>query len=55
MMAAYPCRVDPHSLEQGLLHGFDRITWAVVLTQSHGGTLVAVCIKFADNILRTFA
>ena len=26
-----------------------------MLTQSLGGILVAVCIKFADNILRTFA
>jgi len=46
---------DPIAHKQGLLHGFDRITWAVVLTQSLGGILVAVCIKFADNILRTFA
>ena len=49
-----PC-VHPLSREQGLLHGFGGITWAVVLTQSLGGILVAVCIKFADNILRTFA
>ena len=54
MMTSPPC-VHPLSWEQGLLHGFGGITWAVVLTQSLGGILVAVCIKFADNILRTFA
>ena len=53
-MTSPPC-VHPLSREQGLLHGFGGITWAVVLTQSLGGILVAVCIKFADNILRTFA
>ena len=53
-MMPRPCRY-PHSREQGLLHGFGGITWAVVLTQSLGGILVAVCIRFADNILRTFA
>jgi len=38
------------SREQGLLHGFGGTTWAVVLTQSLGGILVAVCIKNADAI-----
>ena len=38
---------DPLAREQGLLHGFGGVTWAVVLTQSLGGILVAVCIKYA--------
>lgn len=39
----------------GLLHGFTAMTWAVVLTQSVGGIVVAVTIKYADNILRNFS
>tara|TARA_B110001452_G_scaffold265046_1_gene269075 strand:+ start:2657 stop:3754 length:1098 start_codon:yes stop_codon:yes gene_type:complete len=39
----------------GLLHGFTGMTWAVVLTQSVGGIVVAVTIKYADNILRNFS
>jgi len=54
-VASIFCTADPIARQQGLLHGFGGITWAVVLTQSLGGILVAVCIKFADNILRTFA
>jgi len=54
-VASLLCTADPVAREQGLLHGFDGITWAVVLTQSLGGIIVAVCIKYADNILRTFS
>ena len=39
-----------------LLAGFDQpIVWLSVLWQSAGGILVAVTIKYADNILRGFA
>ena len=38
-----------------MLHGFNGVTWCVVLTQSIGGIIVAICIKYADNILRTFS
>ena len=41
---------DPLARQQGLLHGFGGTTWAVVLTQSLGGILVAVCIKYAEVI-----
>ena len=54
-VASLLCTADPARAEQGLLHGFNTVTWAVVLTQSLGGIIVAVCIKYADNILRTFA
>jgi len=47
---------DPvRSAGGGILHGFNGVTWAVVMTQSLGGIIVAVCIKYADNILRTFS
>ena len=46
---------DPLIEEVGLLHGFDPVTWAVVASNAFGGLLVAVTIKYADNILRGFA
>lgn len=46
---------DPAVAKGGYLHDFNTCTWAVVLTQSVGGIIVAVTIKYADNILRTFS
>lgn len=39
----------------GLLGGFDWLVWAVVLTQAFGGIIVAMCMKYADNIMKNFA
>mmetsp|Transcript_703 Transcript_703/g.1948 ORF Transcript_703/g.1948 Transcript_703/m.1948 type:complete len:372 (+) Transcript_703:113-1228(+) len=41
--------------ERGLLAGFSLMPWLVVLINTGGGLLVAVVIKYADNILKTFA
>mmetsp|Transcript_15296 Transcript_15296/g.37365 ORF Transcript_15296/g.37365 Transcript_15296/m.37365 type:complete len:390 (+) Transcript_15296:36-1205(+) len=41
--------------ERGLLHGFSLMPWIVVVINTGGGLLVAVVIKYADNILKTFA
>lgn len=41
--------------EKGLLQGFDATVWCVVAVQAFGGLLVAVVIKYADNILKAFA
>ena len=46
---------DPLLATLGPLHGFGRVTWAVVGANAFGGMLVAVTIKYADNILRGFA
>ena len=46
---------DPLAPTHGYLHGFGPITWAVVASNAFGGLLVAVTIKYADNILRGFA
>ncbi|EOD20341.1 hypothetical protein EMIHUDRAFT_75222 [Emiliania huxleyi CCMP1516] len=40
---------------QGPLHGFGFWTWCAVLNNALGRLLVAVIIKYADNILRSFA
>jgi len=46
---------DPLRNSVGWLHGFNGITWGVVMLNVAGGLLVAVTIKYADNILRGFA
>jgi UDP-sugar transporter A1/2/3 len=37
------------------MQGFDLIVWGVVAIQALGGLVVAVVIKYADNILKAFA
>ncbi|XP_032827485.1 UDP-galactose translocator isoform X1 [Petromyzon marinus] len=39
----------------GFLHAYSPAVWAVVLNQAFGGLLVAVVVKYADNILKGFA
>uniref|UniRef100_A0A914I5B6 UDP-galactose transporter n=1 Tax=Globodera rostochiensis TaxID=31243 RepID=A0A914I5B6_GLORO len=40
---------------KGFMYGFDYIIWSIVLLQAVGGLVVAVVIKYADNILKAFA
>ncbi|KAJ2961339.1 hypothetical protein NQZ79_g3422 [Umbelopsis isabellina] len=39
----------------GMLQGYDALTWVVVANQALGGLLVAIVVKYADNILKGFA
>lgn len=39
----------------GFFYGYNSVVWAVVLLQALGGLLVALVVKFADNILKGFA
>jgi len=41
--------------EKGFLFGFNNLVWVVVANQACGGLLVAMVIKYADNILKGFA
>ena len=42
-------------LAGGMFQGFNRSTWAVVFIQFAGAMLTAMVIKYAGNILKTFA
>uniref|UniRef100_A0A914LNC7 UDP-galactose transporter n=1 Tax=Meloidogyne incognita TaxID=6306 RepID=A0A914LNC7_MELIC len=41
--------------EEGLFVGFDVLVWVMTATNSLGGLLIAVVIKYADNILKAYA
>merc|ERR1712060_184835 len=42
-------------LENGFLHGWNRLTLVMVLLNALGGFVVSLTMKYADNILKTFA
>lgn len=42
-------------VHSNLLKGFDGFVWYLVLLQAGGGLIVAVVVKYADNILKGFA
>jgi len=41
--------------EHGIFYGYNWLVWGVVLMQAAGGLVVAVVVKYADNILKGFA
>ncbi|CBY23860.1 unnamed protein product [Oikopleura dioica] len=41
--------------EKGFFFGYNKLVWCVVANQACGGLLVAMVIKYADNILKGFA
>uniref|UniRef100_H3CB02 Solute carrier family 35 member 2 n=1 Tax=Tetraodon nigroviridis TaxID=99883 RepID=H3CB02_TETNG len=41
--------------QRGFLFGYTGLVWAVIFNQAFGGLLVAVVVKYADNILKGFA
>merc|ERR1711892_1205342 len=41
--------------EKGFFHGYDEFVWFTVAQNALGGLLVAVVVKYADNILKGFA
>lgn len=40
---------------KGFFHGYNVIVWSVILLQALGGLLVAMVVRYADNILKGFA
>ncbi|KAL6738144.1 hypothetical protein Aduo_011723 [Ancylostoma duodenale] len=45
----------PSAIWNRMLHGFDWAVWVTIAISAFGGLVVAVVIKFADNILKAFA
>nr|XP_057940190.1 UDP-galactose translocator isoform X3 [Doryrhamphus excisus] len=41
--------------QRGFLSGYTTMVWCVIFNQAFGGLLVAVVVKYADNILKGFA
>lgn len=41
--------------DKGMLFGYTTVVWIVIFMQAFGGLLVAVVVKYADNILKGFA
>ncbi|CAJ0931993.1 unnamed protein product, partial [Mesorhabditis belari] len=39
----------------GFFQGYNNIIWVVVLLQAYGGLIIALVVKYADNILKGFA
>ena len=44
-----------HVASDGFFQGYGPIVWFVVLLQAVGGLMIAVVVKYADNILKGFA
>lgn len=41
--------------EHGIFFGYSKLVWFIIFMQAFGGLLVAVVVKYADNILKGFA
>lgn len=46
---------DKEVAHRGAFYGFSLLTWVCIILQVQGGLLVAVVVKFANNILKGFA
>lgn len=44
-----------HLTTKGMWYGFTPLTWLCIILQVQGGLLVAIVVKFANNILKGFA
>lgn len=41
--------------EKGFFHGYNGVVWTAIMLQAIGGIVVALCVKYADNIAKNFS
>lgn len=41
--------------EHGFFYGYNLVVWASIVVQAAGGLVVAMCVLYADNIMKNFA
>ena len=41
--------------ERGFFAGYSILVWIVIIVQAAGGLIVAIVVKYADNVLKVFA
>lgn len=58
-LLSLPFGTGTYLIQEGTLNnmfkGFDGFIWYLVILQAAGGLIVAVVVKYADNILKGFA
>merc|ERR1712194_424567 len=42
-------------VDKGFFQGYSGVTWCVIFLEAFGGIMVALVIKYTDNILKNFA
>jgi UDP-sugar transporter A1/2/3 len=48
-------RDGPRISAEGLFSGYDNTVWGVISIQAAGGLIVAIVVKYADNVMKSFA
>ncbi|CCG83436.1 UDP-galactose transporter [Taphrina deformans PYCC 5710] len=42
-------------MEKGFFYGYNPVVWSAIVAQAAGGLIVALCVAYADNIMKNFA
>lgn len=42
-------------MQKGFFYGYNYVVWLAILAQAAGGLIVALCVAYADNIMKNFA
>ena len=42
-------------MEKGFFYGYNSVVWSAIVAQAAGGLIVALCVAYADNIMKNFA
>ncbi|ORY83256.1 nucleotide-sugar transporter-domain-containing protein [Protomyces lactucae-debilis] len=42
-------------MQRGFFYGYNPVVWTAIIFQAAGGLIVAMCVAYADNIMKNFA